>query len=99
MLTGSGSSSLSGSTKAEKKESHMVILAGAPGKILNGIEDWLLEMVKRRVVPPNKGFAQARDAEQLLIGVRSFGDSITKKDKCVANFEFHTCGFVLGARD
>jgi len=56
-------------------------------------------MVKRGVVPASKSFAQAMDTEEFLIGVRSFGDSITKEDECVAKFEFHTFGFVFGAGD
>ena len=41
-------------------------------------------MVKRGVVPASKSFAQAMDTEEFLIGVRSFGDSITI-DLCINN--------------
>jgi hypothetical protein len=56
-------------------------------------------MIQGCVVPAGEGFAQARDAEQLFVGVRRFGDSVAEEDKCVARFEFYARGFVAGPRD
>jgi hypothetical protein len=86
-------------TIADEEERDIVSLAGAPREILYGIENCFLKMIQGCVVPASKGFAQAGDAEQLLVGVRSFRDSIAEEDECVTRFQLHTSGFVTGAGD
>jgi hypothetical protein len=90
---------LRGSSVADEEDSDVISLAGAACETLNGIGNRLLEMVQGRIVPASKGFVQTRDAEQLPVGVSSFGDSIAEGDECVACFEFHTGGLVISAGD
>src|SRR5271170_713403 len=94
-LTDSRSSSLRGSTITDEKKGDVVCLAGAARETLNGTVNCLLEIIQRYFVPSGNRFPKAREAEQFLVGVGCFGDSIAKENERVASFDFHASGFVL----
>ncbi len=88
-----------GGVIADQQERDIVGLACAARKFLNRIEYRLLEMIQGRVTAAGKRVPQAGDAEQFVIGVGSFGNSITEQNKSVVRFQFHASGFVFHARD
>src|SRR6266404_5188841 len=98
-VLGSGRNALRGGVIADQQERDIVGLACTARKSLNRIEYRLLEMIQGRVTAAGKGVPQARDAEQFVIGVGSFGNSITEENKSVVRLQFHASGFVFHARD
>src|SRR5260370_25516341 len=98
-VLGSGRSALRGGVIADQQERDIVGLTCAARKFLNRIEYRLLEMIQGRVAAAGKGVPQARDAEQFVVGVGSFGNSITEQNKSVVHLQFHASGFVFHAWD
>ena len=92
----SGFGGLRGGAVANEEERDVVGLAGAARKILDGIDDSLLELIERRVVLAGKSFAEAGNTEHLLFGVHGFGDAVAEEDQRVAGLERHAGRGVFG---
>src|SRR5258708_33147226 len=86
-VLGSGRNALRGGVIADQQERDIVGLACTARKSLNRIEYRLLEMIQGRVTSAGKRVPQARDDEQLVIGVGSCGNAVTAENNRVGRLE------------
>src|ERR1700722_2612249 len=84
---------------ANEQESYVVSLVRAPGKLLDGIDYSLLELLERRVLETGQGFAETRNTVHLLLRIRGFGDAIAEEHQCVTGLELLANGDVSGGRN
>lgn len=88
-----------GGAIADDKEGQVVGLACPARKILHGLENTFLKLIEGTLGLASKDFAEAGDAEELLVRIHGFGDPIAEEDERVARFESQTSRRVFGLGD